>query len=390
MKICFICSEYPPGPHGGIGTMTQVLSRSLSDAGHEVSTIGVYPEKYPGNDDDSDGNIRIRRVRDSGGRFRWAWLRMRLYREVAEQVRRGAIDVVEAPDYQGWVAGWKALPAPLVVRLHGSETYFAAELGRRVNQMAFRLERASLRRADAWFSVCRYTADKTRALFRLGTQASAILYNPVEIPSLPDHSIRSAKRVVFSGTLTPKKGVISLIRAWPRVVAASPGSELHVYGKDGRTQTGGSMRMFLEEQLGAAHGSVHFHGHVGREKLFEAFLGARAAVFPSYAEAFAVAPLESMACECPTIYSRRGSGPELLTDGKQGLLVDPDKPEEIASAIVRVLGDDNFARHLGQAARAHVIEKFSTRTLVRQNVDAYEQVLQQFHAAQRPHTAIAI
>jgi glycosyltransferase involved in cell wall biosynthesis len=113
-------------------------------------------------------------------------------------------------------------------------------------------------------------------------------------------------------------------------------------------------------------------------------------VFPSYAEAFAVAPLESMACECPTIYSRRGSGPELLTDGKEGLLVDPDKPEEIAAAMVRVLHDDNFARNLGQAARAHVIEKFSTRTLVSQNVEAYTQALEQFHAAQRPRAAIAI
>lgn len=37
MNICFICDEYPPGLHGGIGTMTQVLARALTQAGHRFA-----------------------------------------------------------------------------------------------------------------------------------------------------------------------------------------------------------------------------------------------------------------------------------------------------------------------------------------------------------------
>ena len=380
VKICFICSEYPPGPHGGIGTMTQVLGRALAEAGHEVRSMGVYPQNYPAPEHENDGSVRIQRLRDSGQTFYWAWMRMQLFKEVARQARQGAIDVVEVPDYQGWAAGWRSLPIPVVVRLHGSESYFAGELGREVSRLTYRLERASLRRSDFWTSVCRYTADKTRDLFHLESEPSAILYNPIEVPELPSNVSREGHRFIFSGTLTPKKGVISLVEAWTKVAMVRPDAELHIYGKDGRTDAGGSMRDYLKNKLGSARASVQFHGHVTRDELFKAFVQARGAVFPSYAEAFAVAPLESMASGCPTIYSRRGSGPELLTDGKQGLLVDPDRPDGIAAAILRLLNDDGLADRLGRAGRGHVIEKFSTPNLVKQNVEFYASSIERFHA----------
>ncbi len=42
-------------------------------------------------------------------------------------------------------------------------------------------------------------------------------------------------------------------------------------------------------------------------------------------------------CCCTSIYSRRGSGPELIEDGRDGLLIEPDRPDEIAEAIIRLL-----------------------------------------------------
>ncbi len=66
-------------------------------------------------------------------------------------------------------------------------------------------------------------------------------------------------------------------------------------------------------------------------------------MFPSYAEAFALAPLEAMAAGCPTVYSQRGSGPELIENNRDGLLVEPDQPGEIAETIIRVLEDNNLA-----------------------------------------------
>lgn len=379
MKLALVCNEYPPGPHGGIGTMTRVLGRALAAAGHEVRSIGVYPRDYPAPDYEDDQGVRVWRLRQPSARMGWMLARYRLFQAVARWARRGEIDLIEVPDWEGWAAGWPRLPVPVVVRLHGSASYFRAELGRPPHRTLFRLERASLRRADAWCSVSQYTAERTRALFQMKTGPGAILYNPVEIAERSIDVPRSRNRIVFSGTLTAKKGVRSLLRAWPLIAERCPWAELHLIGKDGRTEEGSSMRDHLFGQLDeSARGRVHFHGHLPRETLFEALATARAAVFPSYAEAFAIAPLEAMASGCPTVFTHRGSGPELIEHGVHGLLIDPDRPEEIAGAVVRLLSDDALAERLGQAGRARVASEFSLGCLAAQNIAYYQDRIRAF------------
>ena len=46
MRLCFECSEYPPGPHGDVGSLVQMLARGLVEAGHEVRAVGLYSVSY--------------------------------------------------------------------------------------------------------------------------------------------------------------------------------------------------------------------------------------------------------------------------------------------------------------------------------------------------------
>lgn len=378
MKICFVCNEYPPGLHGGIGTMTQVLARALVKNGHQVRVVGICPRWYGASAAEDDQGVQVLRLPDREHPLGWISSRFRLYQAISQLIQEGAVDVIEVPDYQGMAAGWRRFQVPVVARLHGSLAYFASELNRPVERVAYWLERASLRRADYVSSVCRYTANMTAEVFKVSLGSAEILYNPVEAPPEAGDAARNPHRVVFSGTLTGKKGVISLIKAWPLVVKSVPEAELHIFGKDGRTADGGSMQQFLGSMLNGERGTVHFHGHVVRKELFEVYRTAGAAVFPSYAEAFAVAPLEAMACGCPTIFSERGSGPELLTHERQGLLVDPDKPGDIAASIVRTLRDRQFAREIGEAGRTLVRQVFSVDRLVAQNEDFYQRCIRGF------------
>ena len=384
MRICFICGEYPPGPHGGIGTMTQTLGRSLTRLGHDVRVIGVYPRSYPAPNFEVDEGVRIWRLRERRTSGSWMFTRRRLFKQVEKWVLEGDVDIVEVPDYQGWAAGWGRLNVPVIGRLHGSVTYFAAELGRPTDRVSFWLERASVRRFDYICSVSEYTSQKSHQVFKLNCRKShTILYNPVEMVTESSSVPRSENLVVFSGTLTGKKGIVSLIEAWPTVVNSYPNAELHVFGKDGRTEDGESMQGFLSARLNGASASVRFHGHVSREKLFEALRTAGAAVFPSYAEAFAIAPLEAMACGCPTIYSRQGSGPEMMEDGREGLLIDPHQPGQIADAILNILSNPTFARQLGDAGRNRIRQQFSIDSLVNQNIDFYQQCTNGFRLRHR-------
>src|SRR5437016_524339 len=42
MHICFLCNEFPPGKHGGIGSFTRTLGRRLGARGHKVTVVGLY------------------------------------------------------------------------------------------------------------------------------------------------------------------------------------------------------------------------------------------------------------------------------------------------------------------------------------------------------------
>jgi glycosyltransferase involved in cell wall biosynthesis len=392
MRICFICNEYPPASHGGIGTMTQVLARGLAAAGHEVRVIGAYPVSRVQNEQERDGDVGVWRLREPDVRGGGLLARFLLFRRLAQWVRSGEIDLIEVPDWEGWAAWWPSLPVPIVARLHGSSTYFATEMGRAPAWLTARCERASLLRADFWCSVSNYTADRTRTLFGLPSGPDAILRSTVDIAAFPDGAdVRSRSDVAFTGTLTAKKGIVSLIDAWPLVRQHSAGARLHIYGKDGRTEAGSSMQAFLVARL-APHDrdSVAFHGHTPRATLLSRLAEARVAVFPSYAEACAIAPLEAMACGCATVSSNRGSGVELFTDGVHGLLIDPDDREAIAMSIVRLLNDDDLASRLARAGREHVRRAFSTAVLLEQNAAFYRECVERFRGGVRKEIVDAL
>ena len=377
MNICIVCSEYPPGAHGGIGTFTQVLGRGLVKVGHHVRVVGIYPSMHNGLPYEDDEGVTVWRLREPAHAGGWLRARWTLYHTVSKWCQGGEIDLVEVPDWEGWAAAWPRLRVPVIARMNGSATYFADELGQPVSRSTFLIERASLRRADFWCSASRYTADKSAQLFSLQTGPSAILHNPVEVPGPTGVAVRSKNKVVFSGTLTAKKGIVSLVNAWPRVVERCHDAELNIFGKDGRDGNGQSMEAHLRSLVTGAE-NIRFHGHVTRNRLFEALAEARVGVFPSYAEAYGIAPFEAMRCGCPTIYSRRGPGPELLANERDALLVDPDSTDEISSAIIRLLEDDRLAERLGRSGQQCVAERFSSRTLVPQNENFYSRCIAEF------------
>ncbi len=357
-----------------------MMARLLVRAGHQVRVVGIYPQdQRPDAAYQDDQGVQVYRLPEPGYRFGWVVARYQLFKKIAAWSQRGEIDLVEVPDYEGAATGWPGLPIPVIVRLHGSSSYFAADQGLPVKRIQFWLERATLRRADFWCSVSRYTAEKTQQLFSLRTPPAAILYNPVELPPAVLQQTRSADQILFSGTLTERKGIVSLINAWTQVHHAHPTASLHIYGKARLTADGQPMQAYLLSLLDeAAKRTVIFHSRVPRAEVLNALQTARAAVFPSYSEAFALAPLEAMAAGCPTINSARSSGPELIEHERDGLLVAPDRSDQIADAIIRVLNEDGLAERLGEAGRKRIAQSFSTDTILAQNEAFYRRCLESF------------
>ena len=186
--------------------------------------------------------------------------------------------------------------------------------------------------------------------------------------------------MVYTNTLTERKGVISLIRAWPGVQARCPEAELHLYGKDTTTRNGQSMREVLQSLL-TPDLRVTFHGHVPRAELDSALASARVCVLPSIGEAFGLAPVDAMASGCPTIFSSRCAGPEIIENGRSGLLIDPDRPSEIRDAILKVLLDDDAAAKYAEEGWKRARNLFSVEALLPQLESYYQQCVETFPGA---------
>ncbi len=97
-------------------------------------------------------------------------------------------------------------------------------------------------------------------------------------------------------------------------------------------------------------------------------------VQPSNDEGLPNAVLEAMAAGVPVVATRVGGIPELLTDGVDGLLVDPGDPRALAAAISRLAGDEALRVRLGAAARERA-RRFSWDACVDQHVQLFEGLL---------------
>src|SRR5579859_1733433 len=99
------------------------------------------------------------------------------------------------------------------------------------------------------------------------------------------------------------------------------------------------------------------------------------AVLPSKAEGLPNAVLEYLAAALPTVASRVGGNAEIIQDGKNGLLVPPEDSTALASALLRLLRDPEFAATLGKNGREYVAGEFSFQRLIEKTDQLYTELL---------------
>ncbi len=116
-----------------------------------------------------------------------------------------------------------------------------------------------------------------------------------------------------------------------------------------------SLRRLVSE-LGVAN-RVRFTGFL--DNVDDLYAAADIVVNPArLPEGFGRVALEALAAGRPVISTRVGAVPEVLRDGEDALLVEPDSPEAIASAVARVWRDEDLRRRLVHSGRARALEEF--------------------------------
>jgi glycosyltransferase involved in cell wall biosynthesis len=397
MNILYLCDEYPPGKHGGIGTSVQLLAREMVRQGHNVIVAGFYDWGYGGEDVFEDKGVKVFRFRRSlvskffrngnalyvrgmyrllkmAGILQWDIKRsLKKYHTFLERlISENKIDIAEIPDYQDYMrfcnsyVPFPKLSVPTVIKLHGTMTYFAEEAGKHPPRHIWQMEHDLLRQVDAVAGVSKYTSEKT-ANYLDYPKTIDVIHNGIDATTISfDQPIKKQPlRVTYTGSLVVKKGIYQLVKAWNIVIEKLPDATLWIYGK-GHTE---KLKAMMNEH---AAKTISFKGHVSREELMKQLAGSEIAVFPSYAECFALAPMEAMACETAVIFSTRTSGPELINDNVDGLLVDPDNVNEIANKIIFLLKHSDICREIAEKGKQRVKNNFDIQIIAEKNIQFYQ------------------
>ena len=150
--------------------------------------------------------------------------------------------------------------------------------------------------------------------------------------------------VLGVGTLEPRKNHLGLIKAFHQAQSAKKNRPAML------ALAGGQGWLYEEtKQLVAdlkLEKKVRFLGRVSDLELAVLYSLADIFAFPSFFEGFGVPPLEAMACGAPVITSNTSSLPEVVGDA--ALTVDPHNIDELATAITRLLGDEQLREELRQ------------------------------------------
>jgi glycosyltransferase involved in cell wall biosynthesis len=98
-------------------------------------------------------------------------------------------------------------------------------------------------------------------------------------------------------------------------------------------------------------------------------------VLPSLWEGMPNAILEAMAAGLPVVATAVGGTPEVVADGKTGLLVPSHNPAAMAEAMERLLRSPDLRHRMGQAGREQVLQHFTVERMVAQTQKLYQQLL---------------
>jgi glycogen(starch) synthase len=386
MRLAFYSPNYPGiTQDGGIGSYTRTLARQLVKLGHVVHVI----TPGPGATETAEGvvihQVTLRHLpildRLWPGYGQCHTLAKKLHQVVTEH----RIALVELPNWEGLgIHFQRQSKVPTVVRLHTSsaETQAIDELP------STRLLRADVKREylqahQARLLVTHSKAHQATMSQELNIPAQRIILIPHGVEVCPEF-VRQPRpdgppQVVFLGRLEKRKGALELLQAMPHILAKHPGTMLTLIGSDrphcppGQDGQPRTHAQWLADELPAlVRQHIHFAGRLPQDEVDRHLQNADVFVAPSRYESFGLIYPEAMRWGIPVIGCRVGGVPEIIEDGKTGLLVAPGSSSAIADAVVRLLDSPTLRNQLGTAGRAAVETHFSAEVMARRVVEVYE------------------
>jgi glycosyltransferase involved in cell wall biosynthesis len=377
MHIGFLTPEYPHpelSHSGGLGTSIKNLAKGLVEKG-VIVTVFVIGQATDNTIDDMGVKV-VGIAKKKHIAFNWYLERKRIQHILQEYINKEGIQLIEASDWTG-LSAFMRFTVPLIIRLNGSDGYFCHLDRRPQKKKHYFLEQNALKGADDIVSVSTFTGALTKKIFNLKKDIQTI-HNSIDVEVFQPLKVNINKnQLLYFGTIIRKKGVLELAQAFNLIVKQKPEANLLLIGKDSMDvfEKVSTLNLFYNILSEDARKQVQHLPEVPYIEIKRYIAQAHVVVLPSFAEAFPMTWLETLALEKPLVSSNIGWAKELMLDGVTGYTVDPKNHQEFALKLMELLGDKDKCKSFGKAGREHVSQEFSVELITRQNIEFYKTLI---------------
>jgi glycosyltransferase involved in cell wall biosynthesis len=260
---------------------------------------------------------------------------------------------------------------PNVLTIHGNMRLIA-----RLNHatpfsfewLAARLETFTIPRSDGVVCITNYTREAVAGL----AKKTWVLPNAVDASffEVQPEPPREIPVILCVGNICQRKNQNNFIRALDPLARHK---KFKVIFLGAAPEQDGYVREFF--QLIAARAWCEFGGFAGREKLKSFLRGAAFLALPTLEDNCPMVVLEAMAAGVPVMAANVGGVPDLIEDGKTGLLCDPQSAASMGGAVEKLLAQPELGRTLASEARRSARERFHPSVVARRHLEIYREVL---------------
>jgi glycosyltransferase involved in cell wall biosynthesis len=261
---------------------------------------------------------------------------------------------------------------PNVLTLHGNMRLIARLNNERpfsYNWNAARLETFTIPRSQGVICITNYTREAVAGL----AKKTWVVPNAADARFFdvrPEINLERPPIILCVGGVIARKNQNAFIRALDPLAAKR---KFQVMFLGAAPRNNDYCREFFE--LLAARPWCRHLDFVGREELKSHLRGATLLALPSLEDNCPMAVLEAAAASVPVIAANVGGVPDLIDDGKTGLLCDPQNAGSMSGAVEKLLEQPQFARALAAEANRRAKERFHPVVVARRHLEIYREVL---------------
>ena len=392
MKIALVCpASLPATQFGGIVFLAVDLAREISKMGHDV-TIYTTDLDFSNGPNKFNKNLpRLEKFEKFKINRTHVWFSLKLFfinSSMFNQIEKDKPDIIHTiglRSYQSIVA-WRAskkLKIPLIISDQGGLTThpFLTESSI-ILQILYKIQNYFIKKIISDSTVISAANEYEKEIFMNMNKKSKIeiIRNGVNLETLVSkqnfrkkYKINS-KFVLFVGRFSKSKGIETLIHSFNIIKKEKEilDTKLVIMGVDFgfEKEMEGLIKKFnlLDRVLVIKNPP--------REDVISAYGESEFLVLPSQWELSPLVPLESFAFKKPVISTRSHGIPFTVKDGKTGILVEPENPDELSKAITKLLRDNELRERLGISGYEFVHEECNCISMAKNSLRLYEQVLE--------------